>query len=205
MPVLTIGLTGGIASGKSWVSSQFEALGVPLLDADQVARDVVVAGSPGLVEIAQHFGADFIAADGTLDRRRMRSHVFGNEAARRELEAILHPRIYRQMQQWRDACVAPYCILSVAILLESRMRTLVDRVLVVDAPEEVQLQRLTARDGITLELAISMMAAQTDRSGRLAAADDVIRNDGSPEQAHAQVRQLHQRYLEIAAKPRNSH
>lgn len=205
MPVLTIGLTGGIASGKSWVSAQFEALGVPVLDADQVSREVVEPGSAGLAAVVREFGPSFITAEGGLDRRRMREHVFAHPEERRRLEALLHPLIHDRLRQWRDAQQTPYCILSVAILLETRMRDLVDRVLVVDASEQAQEQRLIQRDGIAPELARSMMAAQTGRAVRLAAAHEVIRNDGDFESTLQQIRRVHAQYLEIAAKPRNSH
>lgn len=202
MPGLVVGLTGGIASGKTLVATQFESLGVPVLDADQVARDVVTPGAPALMEIAQHFGNDFITAEGTLDRRRMREHVFGNDTARRRLEDILHPRIAQAMTQWRDAQTTPYCILSVAILLESRMAALVNRVLVVDVAESVQLARLTRRDGISTDLASRMLEAQMRREARLQRADDVIRNEGDPDACLQQVTQLHQRYLQMT-RPSN--
>ena len=204
MPALTVGLTGGIASGKSWVAAQFEQLGVPVLDADQVSREIVLPGSPALAEIGRQFGSGFITPEGSLDRRRMREHVFADETERRRLEAILHPRMHQHMRDWRDRQTTPYCMLSAAILLETRMRELVDRVLVVDASEAVQRQRLTTRDGIDLELATRMMAAQARREDRLAAADDILHNDASMDESLQQVRQLHELYLQIAAEPRNS-
>ncbi|PTU30678.1 dephospho-CoA kinase [Stenotrophobium rhamnosiphilum] len=198
MSQLTVGLTGGIASGKSLVESQFRALGVPVLDADQVSRDVVAPPSPALDEIAERFGAEFITAEGTLDRRRMRELVFSDAGAKQRLEAILHPHIRQRLKQWRDAQTAPYCIISVAILLETGMRTLVDRVLVVDVPVETQMTRLTVRDGIAETLASSMIAAQTHRQVRLDAAHDVIQNIGTPEQTQREVARLHQLYLQLA-------
>lgn len=198
MSALTIGLTGGIASGKSLVESQFRALGVPVLDADQVSRDVVAPPSLALDEIAQRFGDEFITADGNLDRRRMRELVFNDANAKQRLEAILHPHIRQRLQQWRDAQTAPYCMISVAILLETGMRALVNRVLVVDVPVETQMARLTSRDGITTELASSMIAAQTHRQTRLDAAHDVIENTGTPEQAQREVERLHHVYLDLA-------
>ena len=197
MSQLTIGLTGGIASGKSLVESQFRALGVPVLDADQVSRDVVAPPSAALDEIAERFGREFITAEGTLDRRRMRELVFSDASAKQRLEAILHPHIRQRLKQWRDAQTTPYCIISVAILLETGMRTLVDRVLVVDVPVETQMTRLTTRDGIAETLASSMIAAQTHRQVRLDAAHDVIQNTGSPEQTRGEVERLHHHYLEL--------
>jgi dephospho-CoA kinase len=165
-PVLTIGLTGGIASGKSTAASAFGALHVPMLNADQVARDVVARGTPALKRIREELGAQFLTADGELDRPKMRRHVFGDAAARRALERITHPAIRERMLAWRDAQAAPYCILDVPILVESGMDALVDRVLVIDAPEEVQVERLRQRDRISAELAQQMLGAQAPgRSG----------------------------------------
>lgn len=195
---LTIGLTGGIASGKSLAAGAFIALGVPVLNADQVARDVVARGSPALDLIRSRFGADFIDRDGELDRRRMREHVFADPSARRELEAITHPAIRAGLLQWRDAQRAPYCVLDVPILVESGLDTLVDRILVIDAPPEMQVARLVARDDISRTLAGQMLAAQARRDERLARADDVILNAGPPEVLLGAVRQLHELYLQLA-------
>lgn len=198
MPQLTIGLTGGIASGKSLVESQFRALGAPVLDADQVSRDVVAPPSTALDEVARQFGAEFILSDGGLDRRRMREKVFTDSEAKKRLESILHPHIRQRLLQWRDAQTAPYCIISVAILLEAGMNSLVDRVLVVDVPVETQMARLVSRDNIIEALASSMIAAQTRRDVRLNAAHDVIHNTGTPEETRQEVERLHRLYLELA-------
>ncbi|MDD3763185.1 MAG: dephospho-CoA kinase [Nevskiales bacterium] len=195
---LTIGLTGGIASGKSTVQEMFVELGVPVLDADQVARDVVAPGSETLQEIARTFGAQMLLADGSLDRRRMREHVFADDAARQRLEGITHPEIRQRMQAWRDRQTAPYCILSVAILVEGGMRSLVDRVLVVDVPEAVQEQRLQTRDNVDQVLARRMLAAQASRSERLAAANDILVNVIPLAQLRGCVRRLHEHYLQLA-------
>ena len=198
MSRLTIGLTGGVASGKSLVESQFRALNVPVLDADQVSRDVVAPPSAALDEVARQFGSEFITPEGGLDRRRMRELVFTDPGAKKRLEAILHPHIRQRLLQWRDAQTAPYCMISVAILLEAGMNTLVDRVLVIDVPVETQLARLTARDNITETLANNMIATQTQRQVRLDAAHDVIQNIGTPEQTRREVERLHRLYLELA-------
>lgn len=195
---LRVGLTGGIASGKSLVGDRFAALGVPVLDADQVAREVVALGQPALIEIAEAFGHPFLLPDGTLDRRRMREHVFADPAARKRLETITHPRIRARVQGWLDAQTAPYSILSAAILVESGMRDYVHRVLVVDAPVDEQVRRLTRRDGISEALARQMLAAQADRERRLAAADDVILNEGPIEATRQAVERLHRQYLRLA-------
>ena len=199
---LRIGLTGGIASGKSLAQALFEALGVSVLDADQVARDVVAIGSPALAQIAAQFGAQFLLPDGSLDRRRMREHVFAHADARKQLEAITHPAIRAQMRAWCAAQTAPYCMLSVAILVEGSMLAMVDRVLVVDVPVETQLQRLMARDDADLTLARQMLAAQTSREARLAKAHDVLLNTGTVETLREAVKTMHAFYLQIAADGR---
>lgn len=196
--MLTVGLTGGVASGKSIAAAEFEALRVPVLNADQVARDVVAKGSAALERIRERFGAEFLQADGTLDRRRMRAHVFADPAARRELEQITHPAIRERLLQWRDAQRTPYCVLDVAILIEARFDALVDRVLVIDTTPELQRQRLVARDGIAEALADQMLAAQATREQRLARAHDVIVNTGPVDRLRQGVRTLHAFYLEIA-------
>ena len=198
---LVIGLTGGIASGKSTVGNLFIELGVPLLDGDHVAREVVAPPSPALAAIAAHFGPDYLLADGSLDRRRLRERVFAEPAARRELEAITHPLIRQRILAWREAQTAPYCILSVAILVESGMNRLVDRILVVDVPRATQLERLVTRDGIAKPLAQQMIAAQASRSERLARADDVVDNTRPRQALVSQVARLHQLYIQSAGTP----
>lgn len=183
----TVGLTGGIASGKSLVERAFASLGVPVLDADQVAREVVQPDSPGLAAVLARFGEHLRLPDGRLDRRALRQHVFSDEAARRELEALLHPLIGERMRAWREAQTAPYVIWSIAILLESRFRDEVDFILVVDVPKSVQHERLIERDGIDATLATQMIGAQAHREERLAAAHGVIDNSGSIEATQRQV------------------
>ncbi|MGH8443285.1 MAG: dephospho-CoA kinase [Nevskiaceae bacterium] len=195
---LTVGLTGGVASGKSTAAEAFRALGVPLLNADHVAREVVARGTPALARIRSEFGAGFLGADGELDRPKMRQRVFADAVARRALEAITHPAIRERLIQWRDAQTAPYCVLDVPILIESGMDTLVDRILVIDAPEDVQVERLRQRDHIPEDLARQMLAAQASREQRLARADDRVLNTGTVPQLCAAIRQLHPFYLELA-------
>lgn len=195
---LCVGLTGGIASGKSTVGSLFEQLGVPVIDADQVARDVVAPGSAGLQAVAQHFGATFITENGEMDRRRMREHVFAAPEQRKVLEGLLHPLIKQQLRAWREALTAPYGILMVPILREGGFDSLVDHILVVDVPRETQHSRLIARDDIDATLADNMLNAQADRASRLAMADDVIDNSGTPDALPSQVEQLHQKFLSLA-------
>ncbi|HUS25630.1 MAG TPA: dephospho-CoA kinase [Candidatus Binatia bacterium] len=195
---LTIGLTGGVASGKTATATAFAALGVPVLDADQVAREVVAPGEPALQAIVEAFGPEALQADGTLDRRRMRERVFADDAARGRLERITHPAIRARLVRWRDAQAGPYCLLAVPILIESGMAALVDRILLIDVPEDVQVRRLTARDGIDEALAHRMLAAQAPRERRLARAHDVIRNEGDLAALEAAVHRLHQFYVQAA-------
>lgn len=196
----TIGLTGGVASGKSLVAGLFREHGIEVIDADQVARDVVVPGTHGLRQVVAHFGAGVLDPGGALDRRRMRERVFANDAERRTLERILHPLIQAELARQRDLATGPYSMLMVPLLARTgMMRALVDRVLVVDAPETLQLERLQARDGISPELARAMIAAQESRAERLAVADDVVTNDGRPDALTAAVTTLHQQYLRLAA------
>lgn len=196
-----VGLTGGIAAGKSEVTRRFEALGIVVADADLAARAVVAAGSPALGRIAERFGADMLLADGSLDRARLRAHVFADPAERTALEAITHPAIRLLMQQQCEQATSPYAIAAIPLLTEVGGRTAypwLDRVLLVDAPEAVQHARLMQRDGIDAALADKMIAAQASRAQRLALADDVVVNDGHPEDLQAQVEALHARYLGLA-------
>lgn len=200
-PRLTVGLTGGVASGKSLAERFFRELGVPVLDADQVSRDVVQAPSIALDQIREQFGMDFLNADGSLNRPRMRAHVFADATERKKLEQILHPLMFQRIAAWRDRCNEPYCIISAAILLEGGLRRLVDRVLVVDAPPELQRQRLQARDGASAALVDSMLAAQLPREQRLQSADDVVDNSGPEQDTQRQIERLHQSYQQAARTP----
>lgn len=194
-----VALTGGIASGKSAVTERFAALGAAIADADVAARDVVRPGAAALAEIVEAFGVDVLDASGALDRRAMRSRVFADAAARRRLESILHPRIRALLRQRSAEAVAPYAIVVVPLLVESGRYEWIDRVLVVDVSRDVQRARLIARDGITPELADAMLDAQASRERRLAAADDVIDNSGTPADLDAEVQALHAQYLALAA------
>lgn len=196
---LRIGLTGGIASGKTTVAELFAARGVPVLDTDQIARDVVAPGTPGLEEVAQAFGPGVLAADGSLDRRALRERVFADPAERRRLEAMLHPRIRAELERRSAAAGGPYQVLVIPLLVEGDGRTRVDRVLVVDCPEEVQVARLVARDGGTEAGARAILGAQATRAERLAAADDVIENHGAREALEAAVAALDTHYRRLAA------
>lgn len=193
----TVGLTGGIASGKTAVATLLEAQGVPVLDADQAARDVVEPGTPGLAAIVERFGADVLDASGALDRAALRARVFNQQDDRRALEAIIHPAVRLAMRKWQSQQTTAYCVLAIPLLVESGLQSTVDRVLVVDTAPERQRERLIRRDGIDDDLAQRMMQSQTDRDTRLAHADDVIDNNGLPEALAPQVLALHARYLRL--------
>jgi len=201
MSSFIVGLTGGIASGKSEVSRRFEALGITVADADIAAREVVAVGSPGLAAIAELFGAEVLQADGGLDRAWLRQRVFANPDERRALEAITHPAIRARVREVCEAAESPYAIAAIPLLTEVGGRASypwLQRILVVDAPEEVQLARLLSRDNIDAALAQRMIQAQASRSQRLALADDVIVNDGHPDALQACIEALDVRYRELA-------
>lgn len=189
-----VGLTGGIASGKTAVSDQLAALGADIVDTDLIAREVVAPGSEGLLAVATRFGAGVLTAEGSLDRAALRRHVFADPGARRELEAILHPRIRAlSLARVREGS-GPYVVLVVPLLVESGAYGFVNRVLVVDVPETVQLERLRRRDGGDEASAYRILAAQTKRDTRLASADDVIRNTGDRSALDRQAAAAHRRY-----------
>jgi len=199
---LRIGLTGGIASGKSTVARRFAELRVPVVDADEAARAVVAAGTPGLAAVLARFGPGVLADDGTLERRRLRDLVFADAVARGDLEAILHPLIRAEMQRREDLSAGPYLVLAIPLLIEGRLRgepSRVDRILVVDADEAEQIARLVRRDGGSPDQARAILAAQASRAERAALADDLLPNFGSEAQLRLAVDRLHERYLELAA------
>jgi dephospho-CoA kinase len=199
---LVIGLTGGIGSGKSAVSRCFERLGVPVIDADQVAREVVEPGQPALAEIATAFGADLIQADGSLDRAHLRERVFADPDARRHLEGILHPRIRAGMREQLAALPAdtPYAVFVIPLLFETGQQDTVDRVLVVAAAETVRIARVTGRDGVAEDQVRRILAAQCSAQDRAAGADDLISNEGSESELAAKVAALHEKYLALARR-----
>jgi len=197
--MLVIGLTGGIGSGKSTVAELFEQHGVAVLDTDQVARLVVAPGQAALAEIGEAFGTEVLTAEGELDRRAMRERIFEDPTARQRLEDITHPRIRDFVREWITQQTAPYCIVIIPLLLEKGWHELIHRILVVDAPEELQRQRTMQRDAMDRARVDAIMVTQVDRQTRLAAADEVICNDGTDMTAlREQVERLHRRYLELA-------
>ncbi len=196
---LRVGLTGGVASGKSAVAARLLARGVPVLDADAIARELVEPGAPALAEIFQAFGERFRMSDGALDRRALREFVFDDSAARRRLEAILHPRIRLRLEERARSLPGPYVVVAVPLLAEVGRYAWMDVVVVVDVARETQLARLLARDGVDTVLAERMLAAQASRAERLAIADYVIDNDGSLAELDAAVDALHAQLLSRAA------
>lgn len=197
-----IGLTGGVASGKSEVQRRFEALGVVVADADLAARAAVEPGSGGLADVVAAFGAEVLDASGALDRAAMRRRVFADDAARRTLEAIVHPRVRAALHAQCATAAGPYAIAAIPLLAEGGGREAypwLARILVVDVPEEVQMARLRQRDGIDQPLAERMLAAQATRAQRLAIADDVIVNNGTLDALDAHVAALDAQYRRLAA------
>ncbi|MEZ5498592.1 MAG: dephospho-CoA kinase [Steroidobacteraceae bacterium] len=200
----TVILTGGIASGKTTVSRLFAALGIVIIDSDELAREVVAPGEPALAAIVKRFGSGILDSDGALDRPRLRAIVFADSNARADLERITHPAIRQLMRTRLTAAESPYTILAIPLLAETGGRREADRVLVVDCPEELQLRRLMARDGSSEPQARAILAAQASREQRLALADDVIVNDGELAPLRDAVAELHARYLQLASAKRDA-
>jgi dephospho-CoA kinase len=197
-----VAVTGGIASGKTAVSDRFQTLGVPVVDTDLIAREVVAPGQPLLAEIAERFGKAILQADGSLDRRALRERIFADATARKTLESLLHPAILAAARQRIAGQESDYVIIVIPLLAEGGGHDWIDRVLVVDVPEAVQLERLQRRDGVTRSDAEAALASQASRRDRLAIADDVIENTADLETLHRRVDRQHQRYLERYAHRR---
>lgn len=195
---MIVGLTGGVASGKSAVADLFADLGVPVLDTDMISREIVVAGSKGLAQIRKRFGDSIINNDGTLDRPTLRQLVFADPAAREDLEAITHPLIAAELTRQSDLASGPYQIHVIPLLVETGMQDRMDRVLLVDCPLELQLARLESRDQISRSAAKLIIDAQTDRRARLAIADDVLINDAQRDELPGLVSKLHDYYQQLA-------
>lgn len=195
-----IGLTGGIGCGKTLVTDSFARLGVPIIDADLVSRQLVEPGQAALELIIKRFGCNMLLPDGNLNRQLLRDIVFKDESARADLEKIVHPRIRTRMNELAQAIAAPYVILAIPLLFEKSYEQMVDRILVIDCSLEQQIERTSARDGVTQEQVRSIIDTQVSRSYRVAAADDLIDNSGSFEQLIPQIEALHKKYLAILAK-----
>ena len=196
-----VAITGGIGSGKTTVANQFAELGIEVVDADVIAREVVEPGTPALAAIAAHFGSEVITPAGHLDRRRLRERVFTDPQAKGWLNALLHPLIRTEMQRQCAAARSPYCLLVVPLLVENRLTGLANRVLVIDVDEATQIERTCRRDGVSREQAQAILAAQASRAQRLAAADDVLDNqNGTPEAIKSRILALHETYLAFASQ-----
>ncbi|WP_133512544.1 dephospho-CoA kinase [Candidatus Thiosymbion oneisti] len=196
--MLVVALTGGVGSGKSSVAARLSGIGMPVIDADAISRDLTAPGSPVLDLIAEAFGARFIDAAGHLDRAAMRALVFSDTAARARLESILHPRIVSEMQRRLAKLSAPYAVLEIPLLFEAGQTVLADRILVVDLPESEQIRRVRHRSGLDVAEIQRIIDSQVPRSQRLEGADDIIDNSGDPQALEEQVNHLHRYYLELA-------
>lgn len=197
--MFVIGLTGGIGSGKSTVADRFAALGVPVIDTDVIARRLTERGGEALDEIRAAFGASVMQPGGSLDRPALRRRVFADAEARRRLEAILHPRIRREVGHALGALSAPYAVVVIPLLVETGgYRDVLDRVLVIDCPETLQVERVMARSGLAREEVEAILTVQATRAERLAVADDVLVNTATPDALDAAVDALHARYLALA-------
>jgi len=200
--IYTVVLTGGIASGKTAVSDCFAQLGAAVIDTDLIARELVQPGQPALARIVEEFGADFLDERGGLDRRRMRAVIFSDPEKQSLLEEILHPLIESAVLRRIRQLNAPYCILVIPLYAESSAYEWIDRVLVVDVSEDVQIERVMSRDAITREQAQSILDSQASRQQRLALADDVLDNSGSFAELREAVEKLHNRYLKLSQSRR---
>jgi len=194
-----VALTGGIGSGKSTVANAFSRLGVTVIDADMIARQVVEPGTPALSAIAAHFGNTLLHPDGSLNRARLRELIFADPTEKAWLNGLLHPLIQQETQHQIRQATTPYVLWVVPLLIENGLQARADRVLVIDVDRETQLARTTARDGVSRQQAENILAAQVTREQRLACADDVIDNSGDPSAIEPRVAALHQHYLQLAA------
>ncbi|NOJ23196.1 dephospho-CoA kinase [Vibrio coralliilyticus] len=198
-----VGLTGGIASGKTTVANLFQSqFGIEIVDADVVAREVVEPGSEGLKAIEERWGSDILLHDGTLNRAKLREIIFANEEEKAWVNGLLHPMIREKMQADIAKVTSPYGLLVIPLMVENNLQSLADRVLVVDVDKQTQMQRTVERDGVPLEQVESILAAQASRTQRLAFADDVIKNNATNQELLPQITELHQKYLEICRENR---
>lgn len=194
--ILKVGLTGGIGSGKSTVADYFAKLGVPIIDADQIVSELLSPNTEEFDAIVTHFGDKVLSKRGELKRKYLRRVIFNNPLEKKWLEKLLHPRVFAIMRKLSRQVNFPYCILAIPLLFECKMpRSLIDKVLVVDASEKTQIKRIIRRDKISIELIKQMIASQIDRKSRLKCADDVIVNEGSLKSVLQQVQKLHEKYL----------
>lgn len=195
-----VGLTGGIGSGKTVVAAMFAGHGIPVIDADAIVRDLTAPGKPVLQEISKAFGNDILDSSGRLNRDKLRNLVFADETSRHKLESILHPLVYETMEGMIRQITSGYCILSIPLLLETGAESRVDTILVVDAPLDLQIERVSKRDGLSRDQVQAVIAAQMSRKDRLKGADDVILNNGNLPKLAARVNQLHVKYSKLSGK-----
>ena len=200
MSRFVVGLTGGIGSGKSTVAELFAELGISVIDADIIAREVVAPGQAALQEIVNKFGQQILTTDGHLDRQQLRALVFSQPQQKAWLNNLLHPLIRQRMLEQTQQATSAYCILALPLLVENQLQTLLDRVLVVDVSEATQLSRTVRRDNNSEQQVRNIMQAQASRQQRLAHADDVICNDGEPTELAPQVKKLHNQYLALVSQ-----
>jgi len=198
---LKVGLTGGIGSGKSTVSSMFARMGVPVIDADEISRELTAGRSPLVQRLVDEFGTDITDKNGVIDRQALRNRVFSDAIARKKLEAILHPLIFDHIENIYQTLEAPYCIFSIPLLLECDARAKVDRILVIDSPVTLQIERARNRDKVSASIVKNIIRSQVPRRERLKAADDVIINDSTIENLQLQVTRLNDCYLKLVNKP----
>jgi len=198
--MLIIGLTGGIGSGKSSACNFFTQQGIPVIDADIIAHQLVKPESPALLEIIDIFGADFINSNGQLNRDKLRKEIFSDPHKKQQLEAIIHPRVFEEMQNQLANLNAAYCVLCIPLLLETEATDKVNRVLVIDVNEATQIKRVMARDKLSREQIQSIIDTQINRNDRLRLADDVINNNAQPEDFQQQLTLIHKKYLNISEK-----
>lgn len=198
MSKLIIGLTGGIGSGKTAASDRFESLGITIVDADIVAREVVEPGQPALKEISDHFGKHLITSEGALDRRKLREIIFSNQTEKQWLEALLHPLIREEILNQLSRADSPYAILVSPLLFETNQHQLASRCLLIDVPESVQIERASKRDNSNPEQIKSIIASQMSRTCKIEKADDIITNDQDLKHLHEQIDMQHKHYLDLA-------
>jgi dephospho-CoA kinase len=197
--VLKIGLTGGIGCGKTTVALLFEQLKIPVIDADEIAHQLVAIGQPALIRIQEEFGADVFNLDGSLIRKKLRELIFSDPQKKQRLEAILHPLVYQSMQTKLEQLNSPYCIICIPLLFETHMTCFVDRILVVDCPVETQIERVRKRDNMTMETIQSIIDSQVSRTFRKDQANDLIDNSETDDRLAEEVKKLHNLYLSLSA------
>ena len=202
--MLKIGLTGGIGSGKSTVSKIFQQINIPVIDADEIAHQLVTVGQPALTKIQQEYGSNILNPDGTLNRKQLKELIFSDDLQKQKLEAILHPLIYQVIQKQINALNTPYCIICIPLLFETDMTNLVDRILVVDCPVEEQIKRLLKRDNMTIERIQSIIDSQVSRAFRKSMANDLLDNTLSNESLAQQIKKLHNEYNLLSNYPETS-